>query len=56
MGAVHRARVLPSAGPDCRLRRGVPVGQRAPRLSLGRRRNLVSVFISLDNFLLIKDV
>ena len=42
------------AGHGRRLRRGVPVDQRAPRLFIGRRRNLVSVFISPDNFLLYK--
>ena len=52
LGAVHPTRVLPPAGPGRRLRRGVPVDQRAPRLSLGRFRYLVSVFISPDNFLL----
>ena len=44
--AVHRARVLPPADPGLCLRRDIPVDQRAPRLSLGRLRNLVSVFIS----------
>ena len=50
LGAVHWARVLPSAGPGRHHRRGVPVDKRAPRLSLGRRRILVSVFTSSDNY------